>query len=133
MTSGSVKQCASCGLAVGALIEMAHLPDKQTAPDRVLPLCLLCHRALDLHLTTFGEIEAVEANWKAGGPAPHRLDDLIAVWSSREPNWPALKKDGPTRAGRTIRRRNAAIRAAAERERRRAARAAEAAEPSAEG
>ncbi|PWR24359.1 hypothetical protein [Zavarzinia aquatilis] len=121
MTEASVKQCASCGLAVGALIEMAHLPDRRTAPDRVLPLCLLCHRALDLHLTSFAEIEVVEANWKAGGPAPHRLDDLIALWTSREPNWAALKKDGAARAGRTIRRRFAAKRAAATKARLRAA------------
>lgn len=114
-------RCASCGLPVAALIEQAHLPDKRTVPDRTLPLCLLCHRALDLHLTPFHEIEAVEALWKAGGEPPHRLDDLIARWATGTPKWPALYKDGPAKARRTIRRRNAARRAAATLARRRAA------------
>lgn len=106
---------------MAALIEQAHLPDRRTAPDRTLPLCLLCHRALDLHLTPFQEIEAVEALWKAGGEPPHRLEDLIARWVAAEPKWQALYKDGPAKAGRTIRRRNAARRAAATLAKRRAA------------
>ena len=108
----STSICASCGLSTLGLIEKAHMPDKKTAPERIVPLCLLCHRAYDLGMTTHEEMEHVEAIWKAGGQPPNELSALLITWSERPPNWKQLQKDAQMKAGLTVRRRNAGIKAA---------------------
>jgi hypothetical protein len=111
----SPSSCASCGLGIPALIEIAHIPDRRTAPNRTLPLCSLCHRAYDLGLTSQAEIEAVEAIWKVQGAPPHTLGELLIRWGERSPDWKLLHKGAQKKAGLKIRRRNAAKRAVATR------------------
>lgn len=66
-----IRRCASCGLQVAALVEIAHVPDWRTNPDKYVPLCLLCHRAYDIGLVTEDEVEAVRDAWLAGASPPH--------------------------------------------------------------
>ncbi len=106
--------CCLCGLDIPCLVEGAHVPDRATAPDDIARLCLLCHRAYDLGLMTDDEIRAARSACDAGGQAPFagRAEDLHALWRGRDPDWSRLQKGAQARAGKTIRRRSAARRAA---------------------
>lgn len=107
--------CASCGLQVAALVEIAHVPNWRTNPDKYVPLCLLCHRAYDIGLMTEDEVEAVRDGWLAGASPPHDAAELWKLWAAREPAWSKLQQGAGRKAGLTRRRKAAARKAAATR------------------
>ena len=107
------RRCASCGFEVAALVEVAHVPNWRTDPDKWVPLCLLCHRAYDIGLMTEDEVEAIRDGWKAGRPPPYDAAELWRLWASREPTWSKLQQGAGRRAGLTRRRKAAARRAVA--------------------
>ncbi len=111
MHTPSFEQCSCCGLAVAALVEKAHVPNRATEPDKIIPLCILCHRAYDIGLTTDDEMENIRNRWLNGLPAPHAHDELVAIWNTRAANWSRLHQGGQKRAGLTIRRSTRAKRA----------------------
>lgn len=113
--------CCLCGLDIECLVESAHVPDRATAPDDVARLCILCHRAYDLALMTDEEIRSAREAWLAGADAAFagRTGELWSLWRGRSHDWGRLQKGAQARAGKTIRRRAAARRAARTRAKRR--------------
>lgn len=106
------RRCACCGFDVTSLVEVAHIPNWRTNPEKYLPLCLLCHRAYDLGLLTEAEIEEMYAGFGAGSPPPHSSSSIREIWATREPDWKKLQQGAGERAGRTRRRKSAARKAA---------------------
>ena len=103
------------GLQVAALIEIAHVPNWRTSPDKYVPLCLHCHRAYGIGLMTEDEVEAVRDGWLAGTSPPYAAAELWALWAAREPEWSKLQQGAGRKAGLTRRRQAAARKAAATR------------------
>jgi hypothetical protein len=105
-------RCACCGLSVAGLIENAHIPNKQVNPDKTVPLCILCHRAYDIALTTEDEIETIRDRWLRDESPPFKHPELSKLWASRVPDWSKLHQGAAKRAGKTRRRRAAGRKAA---------------------
>lgn len=71
--------CCLCGLAVEALVETAHVPNRRAVPGATARLCILCHRAYDLGLMTDDEIKVARDQWLTGHGAPYTPLELHAL------------------------------------------------------
>ena len=109
------KVCACRGFDVAALVEVAHVPNWRTSPDKFLPLCLLCHRAYDIGLTTEAEMTAIMEAWRNGSGPMHSPTAIQALWALRSPDLKKLQQGAGERAGRTRMRRTATKKAVATR------------------
>ncbi|WP_428391626.1 hypothetical protein [Lichenicoccus sp.] len=119
---GAQDGCITCGLTIVSALTWAHVhPGQGEDARRVFRLCWTCHRLYDHGLVETHELLVAEEAWCVGSrpePAPwFRL--LAAEMNARQRivRTELQHKVAAVRAGLTIRRRNAALKAAATRRR----------------
>lgn len=119
---GAEGGCVACRLTIPSALTWAHVHPGQGEPaQRVFRLCWTCHRLYDHGLVETAEVLAAEDAWVRGrrpALAPWFRRVVADVAAGHRVARPELQHKGAQlRAGLTIRRRNAARKAAATRKR----------------
>lgn len=120
--AGAQDGCVTCGIMIPSALTWAHVhPGQGEDERRVFRLCCTCHRLYDHGLIETAEVLLAEVAWVEGA----RIE--VAPWfrflkeelgaGRRVPRPELQHKGAAVRAGITIRRRNAALKAAATRRR----------------
>ena len=119
---GAQDGCITCGLTLASALTRAHAhPGQGEDARRVFRLCWTCHRLYDHGIIETHELLVAEDAWLAGRrPEPAPWFRLLAAEmdaGKRVVRTELQHKGAAVRAGLTIRRRNAALKAVATRRR----------------
>lgn len=108
--------CITCGLTIRSALTWAHVhADHGHDKRRVFRLCCTCHRLYDHDIIKTSEVQAAENKWaRENRPQltpwfQSLIEDMTAGLRAARPE--VQHKGAQVRAGQTIRRRNAALKA----------------------